>query len=895
MKLKNKIKFIVIFSVLIMSILTISYARYVLNKSIDVNVYAPPSDAGSLDYSIKNKDNTYNVSTKEDKTTISSKVTISNKYNIQIKSYYAWTTLGTALGDADYKEFNFENNEYDITRENTEIGTYYLWVKIEYTSEIGEKKVIIKRSKMINVVLGDIKITIDNDSEFLTGDITAQISYVGDYKYNTKAGYGKTEEEAISNASSNTADSITITKEEIDTIYYIYAIAENSEGSKITSIFKIDNIDNIKPTINKITPSFARAKINLSDNKSGIKEYAVTTTNNEPKIYNNILDEATQNLETYIDNLQINTRYYLWVKDRVGNVVSQEFKTLNLSYETTPSLNDWTSTKTTINFWNLGDATLTYNLGEETNYPYDKNKGIEIYENKVINYILQDGSNQITGKINVNNIDKIAPTVSVMSDYDKITIAGTDNESGITGYFVTDTEVEDITKVDFTPVSNTKNLKCDVTKDYLGKNLLYNKQYYVYVKDKVGNISRGDVISKIDVTKPIIEITNVTSNTNSITVMITGEDTESGLTGNYKYYISTKEGVYNEAPVETVNTKYTFLNLEHNKTYYVKVETQDIAGRTGIAETSIKTNELVINNDNSEITFTNALWSQNIQTVELKTTTNYKMKYQIVKKDGTLELSNSYWSEAVESGATVKGLENGDILYVRLYDGTNNSSNWATYNVINSMLENYPTLTEEQMQKIIIANFNILTYSVNKDEIQVATSTYNSNTLTYNYYMKNVKTNEYNLVMTSSTYNEKVTISQPQEYQIYSTICVQLSNNEQGTLTRSKNKTITIANETIDIGTISDENKTYIDSEYFTAVVPKGFQVSNKSDENNVSHGLVLQDNEKNEFVWIPAQNAIYNETATSISTSIYYTPMVRRQKKTMITLRKYIILLVGL
>ena len=36
MKLKNKIKFTVIFSILMMSILTVSYARYVLNKSVDV-------------------------------------------------------------------------------------------------------------------------------------------------------------------------------------------------------------------------------------------------------------------------------------------------------------------------------------------------------------------------------------------------------------------------------------------------------------------------------------------------------------------------------------------------------------------------------------------------------------------------------------------------------------------------------------------------------------------------------------------------------------------------------------------------------------------------------------------------------------------------------------------
>ena len=181
MKLKNKIKFIIIFSILMMSILTVSYARYVLNKSVDVNIYAPPLDAGSLDCSIKNKENIYNVSTNDDKITVSSKIAISNKYNIQIKSYYTWTTSNTAPGDDDYKEFNFENNEYNVTRENTGIGTYYLWVKIEYISEIGEKKDIVKCSKMITVALGDIKITIDNDDEFLTGDVTAKISYVGDY------------------------------------------------------------------------------------------------------------------------------------------------------------------------------------------------------------------------------------------------------------------------------------------------------------------------------------------------------------------------------------------------------------------------------------------------------------------------------------------------------------------------------------------------------------------------------------------------------------------------------------------------------------------------------------------------------------------------------------------
>ena len=56
MKLKNKIWFIIILVTIILSSVTISYARYVLNKSIDVNIYAPPFDAGTLDFSIKNNE-----------------------------------------------------------------------------------------------------------------------------------------------------------------------------------------------------------------------------------------------------------------------------------------------------------------------------------------------------------------------------------------------------------------------------------------------------------------------------------------------------------------------------------------------------------------------------------------------------------------------------------------------------------------------------------------------------------------------------------------------------------------------------------------------------------------------------------------------------------------------
>ena len=59
--------------------------------------------------------------------------------------------------------------------------------------------------------------------------------------------------------------------------------------------------------------------------------------------------------------------------------------------------------------------------------------------------------------------------------------------------------------------------------------------------------------------------------------------------------------MYDKEPIEILDTRYTFQNLEHNKTYYIKVETQDAAGRIGMAETSIKTSELLVNNDEAEI------------------------------------------------------------------------------------------------------------------------------------------------------------------------------------------------------------------------------------------------------------------------------------------------------
>lgn len=97
------------------------------------------------------------------------------------------------------------------------------------------------------------------------------------------------------------------------------------------------------------------------------------------------------------------------------------------------------------------------------------------------------------------------------------------------GYFVTDTAPSSIETVTFTKVEKTNNFSVNITKDYLGNDLIYNKQYYVYVKDEVGNIAGTEVTSKIDKILPKLEISAISATTNSITISVNANDEETGL------------------------------------------------------------------------------------------------------------------------------------------------------------------------------------------------------------------------------------------------------------------------------------------------------------------------------------------------------------------------------
>ena len=75
---------------------------------------------------------------------------------------------------------------------------------------------------------------------------------------------------------------------------------------------------------------------------------------------------------------------------------------------------------------------------------------------------------------------------------------------------------------------------------------------------------------------------------------------------------------------------------------------------------------------------------------------------------------------------------------------------------------------------------------------------------------------------------------------------------------------------------IADKNETYTDENGDTATIPKGFEILEEA--STINDGLVIQDEEGNQFVWIPVPDVIYDGSTEITQT---YTPMVELQSGT--------------
>lgn len=95
---------------------------------------------------------------------------------------------------------------------------------------------------------------------------------------------------------------------------YIMNLSKNGEDVTLVA----DWTDDTKPKIEEVTPFATSIKIVATDDESGVVGYAITENPNQPDKFTQC--EKTDKLEITITELERNTKYYVWVKDAVGNI-----------------------------------------------------------------------------------------------------------------------------------------------------------------------------------------------------------------------------------------------------------------------------------------------------------------------------------------------------------------------------------------------------------------------------------------------------------------------------------------------------------------------------------------------------------------------------------------------
>ena len=107
------------------------------------------------------------------------------------------------------------------------------------------------------------------------------------------------------------------------------------------------------------------------------------------------------------------------------------------------------------------------------------------------------------------------------------------------------------------------------------------------------------------------------------------------------------------------------------------MEVEDIIGNKG--EGTLNATTVEFEYEQGNITFENTKWEQKQAKVTVNNNTEYEMQYQVVRNIEEINLDN--WTTVEEKSKEVTGLKDGDIIVARLYDGTNTTIEYATYNV----------------------------------------------------------------------------------------------------------------------------------------------------------------------------------------------------------------------
>ena len=188
-----------------------------------------------------------------------------------------------------------------------------------------------------------------------------------------------------------------------------------------------------------------------------------------------------------------------------------------------------------------------------------------------------------------------------------------------------------------------------------------------------------------DTTKPTVSLTATRKTTSTITVEATASDGQTGLNGEYKWYL----GSTLKATTET-NT-YTFEGLTDYTSYTLKVEVSDNCANTNTASVTAKTDIILSNHTSgSLISFKNFKYnSAGYYTIDINTS---------APKGSLLYQVNGYadngWQTIANNG-TISNLSKGDVVYAKITDEGSSTTGYASYTVvdnapvINSFYDNY--------------------------------------------------------------------------------------------------------------------------------------------------------------------------------------------------------------
>ena len=269
--------------------------------------------------------------------------------------------------------------------------------------------------------------------------------------------------------------------------FYVRAFNGKRFGKAIQT--DVTNIDKKAPEISVETTTNSY-KITVTDEISKIVAYKITETAGEPETFEPV---NLQETFTTTGEASQGQTFYVWAKDKAGNVTSKEFTlkevpaVSNADFNYTYEPEGWTNQDVLVtaelkNSANFAGFTVQTSK-DGANWESDNSQNFAENGKMFVRLIDEKGqAGRTTAETTVDKIDKVAPTIDTVTATTKsYQFEASDEGSGLAGYQITEKEEEPITFETIT--SGAKTFTSPII-----ENQKNNRPYYIWLKDVAGNI-----------------------------------------------------------------------------------------------------------------------------------------------------------------------------------------------------------------------------------------------------------------------------------------------------------------------------------------------------------------------------------------------------------------------